>query len=1007
VSRTRTQGTAQHYEKDTQAADGGPKPIGHPTYAEVALKLLDNGYEPLPIRPGDKRPAVKDWSSIPIDEERVLSWVEIFGHCGVGLRTGRLVAIDIDLLDPDVAWTVSETVTRSLGSTLVRVGRFPKRVLLYRTTSRFPKHKVGQIEVLAAGQQVVAFGIHPDTGRPYGWPDGDTPLDTRFDDLPLVDEVRIEALLAELAAISGGAPSEGRRGQSTRSSGCSFGNDGRVDDGRDAWLSSIAFHLIHDAIVLGSDIKPEQIANRVWSTFEATTDLSRPRQDGRRPYAFGDSLRKVRDKLRLHQEGRLPERKRPQPKTQPIPVAVPVDLARQQLDSFLTEAVASIEAWHHSDRLSPAPRIGLRATTGLGKSTVARKHIAAMLRRLKDAGLPCRLLNFVPSLALGDETKKAWAILGVDAVVLRGYEASHPLTRQPMCQDVQAVRAAADAGLDIQSSVCFRSQSQRCLHYAGCLKQRNRLDVADADVVIAAYDTMFTGFSGDNQNFAMVLIDEACWQRSYQEVGRLPIEGFAFHGLAGVGVTRRQDACGARMADVVEARQRLTSVLLQHSGGEVTAEQLRAAGLVADYCQAARADEYDILPPARLRPGQSSSDRRTALAASRRRAAGLEVIVLWTVVANLLTGNQGAVGKLWIEDQADGQRAIRILQRKAMGSDLAALPALHLDATLRPELASVALPGLVTVSIDAQAPHQQIRLIAGSFGKSMICPAGHLRAEERQRRENRLREVVDYARWHAKRHVGRRVLVVTYKDVEPAFSGIPGVETAHFNAVAGLDNWGDVACLMLIGRPLPSSNDLHRLSGVLFGQSTTGGYSSALIKVPMRNGTSVLKAIRHPAGAAETVRAAICDDELVQALGRGRGVNRKAEMPLEVHILGDVVLPILHDSVAPWESVCPDVFQRMLLAGVAVDSPADAVALHPELFGTSEQARKAFDRAAFSGQNPIGNSYREMSVKSAAYRRVGRGRSWQRAWWIDGDAMQVRERLQRTLGGLGGWETCR
>lgn len=534
-------------------------------------------------------------------------------------------------------------------------------------------------------------------------------------------------------------------------------------------------------------------------------------------------------------------------------------------------------------------------------------------------------------------------------------------------------------------------------------KQRNRLEVVDADVVIAAYDTMFTGFSGDNQNFAMVLIDEACWQRSYQEVGRLPIEGLAYYGLAGIGFSRRQNASGARMADVVEARQRLTSMLLQHSGGEVTAEQLQAAGLVAGYCQTARAAEYDILPPARLRPGQSSSDRRTALAASRRRAAGLEVIALWTAVADLLTGNPDAVGKLWIEDQADGQRAIRILQRKAMGSDLATLPALHLDATLRPELASVVLHGLVTISIDAEAPHQQIRLIAGSFGKSMICPAGKSRTEERQRRENRLREVVDYARWHAKRHSGRRVLVVTYKDAEPAFSGIPGVETAHFNAVAGLDNWCDVACLMLIGRPLPSSNDLHRLSGVLFGQSTTGGYSSALIRVPMRNGTSVLKAIRHTVGAAETVRAAICDDELVQALGRGRGVNRNSEMPLEIHILGDVVLPILHDSVAPWESVRPDVFQRMLLAGVAVDSPADAVVLHPELFGTSEQARKAFDRAAFSGQNPIGNSYREMSVKSAAYRRVGRGRSWQRAWWIAGTESDARRHLETAVGKLAEW----
>lgn len=93
--------------------------------------------------------------------------------------------------------------------------------------------------------------------------------------------------------------------------------------------------------------------------------------------------------------------------------------------------------------------------------------------------------------------------------------------------------------------------------------------------------------------------------------------------------------------------------------------------------------------------------------------------------------------------------------------------------------------------------------------------------------------------------------------------------------------------------------------------------------------------------------------------GGGERLTERQRMPQEVHILGDIVLPILHYSVAPWESVCTDVFQRMLLASVAVDSPADAAVLHPELFGTSEQARKAFYRAAFSGQSPIGNSYRE------------------------------------------------
>ena len=44
---------------------------------------------------------------------------------------------------------------------------------------------VYRVEILADGQQWVAYHIHPDTGRPYHWPDGDLPA---RDDLPEITE---------------------------------------------------------------------------------------------------------------------------------------------------------------------------------------------------------------------------------------------------------------------------------------------------------------------------------------------------------------------------------------------------------------------------------------------------------------------------------------------------------------------------------------------------------------------------------------------------------------------------------------------------------------------------------------------------------------------------------------------------------------------------------------------------------------------------------------------------
>ncbi len=248
------------------------------------------------------------------------------------------------------------------------------------------------------------------------------------------------------------------------------------------------------------------------------------------------------------------------------------------------------------------------------------------------------------------------------------------------------------------------------------------------------------------------------------------------------------------------------------------------------------------------------------------------------------------------------------------------------------------------------------------------------------------------------------VLVVTYKAIEAAFAGIEGVRTAHFNAIAGLDQYRDVRLLIVVGRPLPSSDALTPLTASFFQKLAEGGYRQGWRPVRLTSGgTANLRVVAHEDPKAELLRAAICDDEVIQAIGRGRGVNRTGDNPLEVQVLADVALPLIHDRVVAWEFVSPDIVQRMLLAGVAVDSPSDAATLHLAMFGSAEQARKAFGRAGFGGQKPISNTYREMSVKSAAYRRHGRGRGWQRVWWVEGAAQDIKALLERSLGTLQGW----
>ena len=331
---------------------------------------------------------------------------------------------------------------------------------------------------------------------------------------------------------------------------------------------------------------------------------------------------------------------------------------------------------------------------------------------------------------------------------------------------------------------------------------------------------------------------------------------------------------------------------------------------------------------------------------------------------------------------------------------------MRLDTQCPAELAGLVLPGLEVTRIEAEQPNLKLTLVTGRFGKSTLCSSPALAPDEQKRRQNRLREVVDYVRWQALRFGSEGVLVVTYKAIEADFAGIDGVQTGHFNAIAGLDQFRDARLLIVVGRPLPSNDALMPLTGSFFQQSVDGIYCPAWRAVRLVNGgTANVRVITHEDPKAELLRAAICDDEVTQAIGRGRGVNRTADNPLEVHVLADVALPLVHDRVVPWEAVVPDIFQQMLLAGIAVDSPADAAALHPGFFSSVATAEHAFSRAGFNRQNPMSGTYREMAVKSAAYHRGGRGRSWQRCWWIEGAATDVEARhlLELAFGHLAAW----
>ena len=191
-------------------------PIRPDDLTRLRLKLHRNGYLPVPVvgahvsmKAAGKRPMMKGWETVcaRADEAEIARWSKAQRNCtNTGLLCGTLIGIDIDVLDRDHAHRLTKIASEMFGRTpALRIGRAPKILLAFRTEAPFDKIQtpefhmldgtVARIEILAAGQQFVAFGIHPETKAPYRWPES-SPLDVPLRELPAVSKERCQDFIA-------------------------------------------------------------------------------------------------------------------------------------------------------------------------------------------------------------------------------------------------------------------------------------------------------------------------------------------------------------------------------------------------------------------------------------------------------------------------------------------------------------------------------------------------------------------------------------------------------------------------------------------------------------------------------------------------------------------------------------------------------------------------------------------------------------------------------------------
>jgi hypothetical protein len=188
------------------------------TFGFIAQNLADLGYEPVPIIRGEKRPAVDKWQAGGWEAHS-----QQYETNYTGLLTRFNPGVDIDVSDEELVQAIRAIVFDVAGCHEVppprRIGNAPRELLLFRTEEEFAKVstaayvlktdkadangkvKGSKVEILASGQQFVAYAIHPDTKLPYTWNGGGEPMAMERSKLVTLDEDQAKEIVARCEVL--------------------------------------------------------------------------------------------------------------------------------------------------------------------------------------------------------------------------------------------------------------------------------------------------------------------------------------------------------------------------------------------------------------------------------------------------------------------------------------------------------------------------------------------------------------------------------------------------------------------------------------------------------------------------------------------------------------------------------------------------------------------------------------------------------------------------------------
>jgi len=526
-------------------------------------------------------------------------------------------------------------------------------------------------------------------------------------------------------------------------------------------------------------------------------------------------------------------------------------------------------------------------------------------------------------------------------------------TGKKMCHRPADLEVVERFGLGVDETLC-----RGCPLADVCGYQRQMSHAPFADVVVATHQAL-TRMSAALPEAAVCFVDEAAWSSMVTEDAKVAL-----------GSLRKRPG-DALPPDVRAARVELANMLEGEADGGIRADVLHDLIKSLEEKGLAPADmaKREFAAAEKLKTdvaGLTGAELELALQEQLGDAAAFKAArrmgVLWLTVAaaaDLPPVARSGRLELVTTDRDNDVREIRVRGKAKLAERWVDVPFLFADATADHAVLNAVFEGVTPAPrYVGFNEHVKIRQVVDrSLSHSAIAPPSDdelKNATPRQidtaatARRNALKVKAALIADALRRYNGAPVLAVVPAATERVWREGPlpsWLSVVHFGATVGLDSFGDVRALYNCGRPLPGAGAVERLAGAISGvEPALKGYKRALAEIVGADGSAVeVAGWKHPDPLAEAIRWQLCEGALVQSVGRGRGLHRNVDRPLDIHIWTDIATPEL-GPVDPMLWQGPTTDEEMLAAGVWLELPADAARVHPNVVVSVAALRQARSR---------------------------------------------------------------